>query len=74
MSGMTSKDDGFGGHDLRPRRGRGAPPPERRRGVSPLHDLLEEFPDVFAAEVLARLGPADCAVVGAYTRPLFSLI
>ena len=39
--------------------GSSAPPPGRRRGVSPLHDLLEDLPDFFAAEVLTRLDPAD---------------
>ena len=69
MTAITSEGTSFGGHNLRPRRGRGAPPPERRRGVSPLHDVLEDLPDMFAAEVLARLEPA----AGAYTRPPCSL-
>jgi len=64
MAGKASEGAGFGGHNLRPRRGGGggggdsAPTPERRRGMSPLHDLLEDLPDFFAAEVLARLGAA----------------
>jgi hypothetical protein len=43
--------------------GSNAPQTERRRGVSPLHDLLEDMPDFFTAEVLARLGPVDCTML-----------
>jgi len=80
MASMSSAGAGAGGHNLRPRRGRGggsgssALPPERRRGVSPLHDLLEDSPDFFAAEMLARLGPTDCAMIAQVGHPWLAAV
>jgi len=54
--------------------GSSAPAPERERGASPLHDLLEDSPEFFAAEVLARLGPAACAVVAQVGHPWLAAV
>jgi len=45
------------------------PAPERRRGLSPLHDLLEDLPDLVLAEILSRLDPADFAVLAQVGSP-----
>jgi hypothetical protein len=37
--------------------------PEQGRGVSPLHDMLGEMPDLFAVKVLAGIDSVDCAVL-----------
>ena len=50
------------------------PAPERRRGVSPLPDLLEDLPDLFAAEVLARQDPTDRAVLAQVEWPWMAAV
>jgi hypothetical protein len=42
--------------------------------VSPLHDLLEDLPDLFTAEVLARLDPADLAMLAQVGHPWLAAV
>ena len=78
MADSTSGGQGAGGADGAGGAGSGgsgssAAAPERETGASPLHDLLES-PELFAAEVLARLGPAGCAVVAQVGHPWLAAV